>query len=151
MREMDPVRYRTTRSQAALDAEDADVGAAHDVAGGFIPTAPTPIDPAVLRPFAADGARLRRGVLFDLDAGTEFVVQHPDDLAVAGRRHGLRPLAIHLAAGVVERLTDVRLGVREGVRNLAGRLVRVPPRWSSRQFCDPAGASPVVLIARSNT
>ena len=28
---------------------------------------------------------------------------------------------------------------------------RVPPRWSSRQFCDPAGESPVVLIARSNT
>ena len=28
---------------------------------------------------------------------------------------------------------------------------RGPPRWSSRQFCDPAGESPVVLIARSNT
>ena len=30
-------------------------------------------------------------------------------------------------------------------------IARVPPRWSSRQFCDPAGESPVVLIARSNT
>jgi uncharacterized protein len=36
MHEVDPVRYRTTRSQGTLDADGADIGAPHDVAGGFI-------------------------------------------------------------------------------------------------------------------
>jgi len=131
MHKVDPVRYRTTRSHAALDADDADVGAPHDVAGGFKPTSPAPIDPVVFRPFAADGARLRRVVLFDLDTGCEFIVEQVDDLAVAGRRHGLRTHPIHHPAGVVERLADVRLGVREGIRNLAGRLVaQVPDRMA---------------------
>lgn len=120
---MDPVRYRTTRPHAALDADASDIRASHDIAGGLIPTLPTSIGPAVLRPLSAYGARLRSVVLFDFDAGTKLVVQHPDNLAVAGRRHGLRTLPIHFATGVVERLTDVRLGVREGIRNLAGRLV----------------------------
>ncbi|MBV8315183.1 MAG: hypothetical protein JOZ53_09620 [Planctomycetaceae bacterium] len=33
----------------------------------------------------------------------------------------------------------------------ASAHMRVLPRWSGRQFCDPADESPVVLIARSNT
>ena len=37
MHELDRVRYATTRSHAALDADGADVGATHDVAGGFVP------------------------------------------------------------------------------------------------------------------
>src|SRR5512135_367185 len=78
--ELDPVRYRTTRSQAARDADGADVGAAHDVAGRHVSTPSAPIGAGVLRPLAADGARLRRVVLFDLDAGRELGAQQVDDL-----------------------------------------------------------------------
>ena len=65
MHELDCVRYATTRSHAALDADGADVGATHDVAGGFVSAHGAPKGASLRRPFAADGARLRRGVLFD--------------------------------------------------------------------------------------
>ena len=72
---MDRVRYATTRSHAALDADDADVRATRDVAGRLISAHGAPKGASMRRPFAADGARLRRVVLFDLDAGRELVVE----------------------------------------------------------------------------
>src|SRR6266545_5008549 len=119
MHELDCVRYATTRSHAALDADGADIRAAHDITGRLVSAPGASIGPAMLRPLSAYGTRLRRVGFLDLDAGRQLVVEQADDLAVAGRRHGLRLVPAHLSAGVVERLADVRLGIREGVRDLA--------------------------------
>ena len=60
---MDCVRYATTRSHAALDADGADVGATHHVAGVFVSAVWASGGSAVLRPLSAYGARLRRVLL----------------------------------------------------------------------------------------
>jgi Putative transposase DNA-binding domain len=111
MHEVDRVRYATTRSHRTLDTDGADIGAAHDVAGGLVSTPPASVGPPMLRPLSADGARLRRGVFLDRDGRRRFGVEQADDLAVAGRRHGLRPNSIHIgykaeAEGVKVELVD---------------------------------------------
>src|SRR5271166_267448 len=123
MHKLDCVRYATTRLHPALDSDGADIRATHDIARCLVSALWASINSVMLRPLSAYGARLRRVCFLDLDTGRELVVQQVDNLAIASRRNGLSVLPSHLLACVVERLADIGFGVREGVSNLASRLV----------------------------
>ena len=106
MDKLHDVRHVTARSQRTLDADDADIGTSHDIAGRLIP-ARAAIGPTLLRPTSADGARLRSVRLVHLNRPGQLVGKQVDQPAVAGRRDGLRLPSSHLLAGTVKRLAHI--------------------------------------------
>ena len=116
--------------------------------GGLRTAVPASIDRR-LRPRRVRGTSAR-GVLFDLDAGCQLIVEQVDDLAVAGRRYGLWPQLIHLAASVVERLATYALAFGKASAVLRVALsrrsrtcsVRVPASGAWLAGADDAVATP---------
>ena len=119
---MHSVRYATTWSHSTVETDGADICTPDNITGSHKSTL-TAINTAVLRPFAAYGARLRRIGFFYLDTSRKLVVEHGDKLAVTGRRHGLRLLSAHLLGGIIKWFANIGFGVRERLGDLACRFV----------------------------
>ncbi len=109
----------TTWEHRAMSTERQDIDRAHRIARASGPAVRATVYPAVLAPLPAYRACLRGIGFAEGERPSRLVVEQLDDLAGTGRTHLLRLLAPDALGGVIEWLTHVAGGVREGLGHLA--------------------------------
>lgn len=122
MTPVDSVGYATTWSHGTFNANGADIHTPHKIPRGT-ESARASIDPAMLRPCAAEETLLRRIRFVNLDPCGQLIVEQGNELAIAGRRNGLRSFSPHLLCGIVERRAHIGFGMRKSVCHFPCRFV----------------------------
>ena len=90
------------------------------------------VRPLMFASLPTNGTGLRGIRFIDLNCAGQLIAKLRNHPRIGGRRNRLRLLASQVLRRIIERLSDIRLGVREFIGNLARRLMNLITHTISR-------------------